>query len=116
MDMDEPSKAANMILLGTGFGLILVSGFGLIQNRMSLGELGTGHIFLIAGITCILLSRLLKYETSRLSKIFPDESEDEMKQRIHGEINEIEKENSVGNAWAELESKVLTREIDQEAE
>ena len=33
--MDEPSKATNRILLGTGFGLILICGFAIIEERMA---------------------------------------------------------------------------------
>ena len=52
--MDEPSKAANRILLGTGFGLILICGFAIIEERMVVTEIGFGHLFLLIGI--ILLS------------------------------------------------------------
>ena len=47
---------------------------------------------------------------------FPNETEEEMKTRIQDELSQTERENKVGNAWAELESKVLTSEIGQEAE
>ena len=96
-NMAEPSKAANRILLGTGFGLILICGFAIIEERMVVTEIGFGHLFLLIGIICLVMSKLLDYEASFLSNIFPNE-------------------NRVGNAWAELESKVLTDEIDLEQE
>jgi len=114
--MDEPSKAANRVLLGTGLGLILVCGFAISEQRMALDELGIGHLFLIGGIAFLVLSRLVKYETSVLVKYFPNETEQNMKARIHDELSRAERENEVGNAWAELESKVLTSEIAQESE
>ena len=114
--MDEPSKAANRVLIGTGLGLILVCGFAIIEQRMVLDELGVGHIFLLAGIVFLILSRLVNYQTSVLGQYFPKETEEAMKTRIHDDLSQAERENKVGNAWAELESKVLTSEIAQEAE
>lgn len=114
--MDEPSKAANRVLLGTGLGLILVCGFAITEQRMVLDEIGFGHVFLLTGIVFLILSRLVNYETSVLAQYFPNETEEEMKTRIQDELSQTERENKVGNAWAELESKVLTSEIGQEAE
>ena len=114
--MDEPSKAANRVLLGTGLGLILVCGFAITEQRMALDKIGFGHVFLLTGIVFLILSRLVNYQTSALAQYFPNETEEEMKTRIHNELSQAERENKVGNAWAELESKVLTSEIGQEAE
>ena len=114
--MDEPSKAANRVLLGTGLGLILVCGFAITEQRMTLDEIGVGHVFLLTGVVFLILSRLVNYETSALAQYFPNETEEEMKTRILDELSQAERENKVGNAWAELESKVLTSEIAQEAE
>ena len=114
--MDEPSKAANRVLLGTGLGLILVCGFAITEQRMTLDEIGVGHVFLLTGVVFLILSRLVNYESSALAQYFPNETEEEMKTRILDELSQAERENKVGNAWAELESKVLTSEIAQEAE
>jgi hypothetical protein len=114
--MDEPSKAANRVLLGTGLGLILVCGFAITERRMALDEIGVGHVFLLTGIVLLILSRLVNYQTSVLAQYFPNETEEEMKTRIQDELSQAERENKVGNAWAELESNVLTSEIAQEAE
>ena len=114
--MDEPSKAANRVLLGTGLGLILVCGFAITEQRMALDEIGVGHVFLLTGIVFLILSRLINYQTSVLAQYFPNETEEAMKTRIQDELSQAERENKVGNAWAELESNVLTSEIAQEAE
>ena len=114
--MDEPSKAANRVLLGTGLGLILVCGFAISEQRMALDELGIGHLFMLGGMAFLVISRLVNYETSVLAKYFPNETEQNMKTRILDELSQAERQNKVGNAWAELESKVLTSEIGQEAE
>ena len=114
--MDEPSKAANRILLGTGFGMILICGFAIIEERMAVDKLGVGHLFLLTGIICLVMSRLLNYDASFLAKIFPNETEAELKQRVGDEVNQITQDNRMGNAWAELESKVLADEIIEEQE
>ena len=70
--MDEPSKAANRVLLGTGLGLILVCGFAISEQRMVLDELGIGHLFLLGGMAFLVISRLVNYETSVLATYFPN--------------------------------------------
>ena len=112
--MDEPSKAAQRILLGTGFGLTLLCGFAIIEGRMRIGELGFGYIFLLSAIICLLSSKMLDYQNSFLSEYFPNETEKDLKLRVDEEINQINHENRVGDAWAKLESKVLATEIGAE--
>ena len=114
--MDEPGKIANRILLSTGFGLLLISGFGIIEGRLRLTELGLGHLFLTTGFVLLITSRLLTYETTRLSKLFPNESETALKSRINKELSEIKQSHNFGSAWAELESRVLASEIGGESE
>ena len=112
--MDEPSKAAYRILLGTGFGLILLCGFAIIEERMSVTEIGVGHIFLGLGIICLATARLLQSHKQLFIGLFPNETESDLKLRVNNEISQLSHENRVGNAWAELESKVLAIEIESE--
>jgi uncharacterized membrane protein len=114
--MDEPAKAASRLLYGTGFGLILACGFGLILGRMDITILGAGHIFLLISLICLVSARLLKQKQNYLKSYFPDENENQMAERIQHEMQEIENDSAVGNAWAELESKVLEKEINSEQE
>ena len=112
--MDEPSKAAHRILSGTGFGLILLCGFAIIEERMSIIEIGLGHIFLTLSVICLAAARLLQSQNPFLEGLFPNETEAELKIRVNEEINQLSHENRVGTAWAELESKVLSIEIESE--
>ncbi|HII45258.1 MAG TPA: hypothetical protein HA327_04385, partial [Candidatus Poseidoniaceae archaeon] len=48
------------------------------------------------------------------SEYFPNETEKDLKLRVDEEINQINHENRVGDAWAKLESKVLATEIGAE--
>jgi hypothetical protein len=58
----------------------------------------------------------LKQNQNYLKSYFPDEDENQLTERIKSEIEEIENDSAVGNAWAELESKVLEKEINSEQE
>ena len=112
--MNDPSKAASRILYATGFGLLLACGFGLLEGRMEITELGIGHIFLILAIISIIIAYSLGQNYNFLKKIYPNENEEEMIERIRNEIHEIETDSAVGNAWAKLESQVLEKELEQE--
>ena len=114
--MDEPAKAASRLLYGTSFGLILACGFGLMQGRMEISVLGFGHIFLLFSLICLVSARLLKQNHNYLKSYFPDEDENQMAERIQKEMQEIENDSAVGNAWAELETQVLEMEINSEQE
>ena len=114
--MDEPSKAASRLFYGTGFGLILVCGFGLIQGRMELENLSIGHVLLFIGLACIACGKLLSQKAGFLASYFPGEDEYDMRDRIETEINEIQNDSIVGDAWAKLESEVLEKEISEEEE
>jgi|TARA_A100001388_G_scaffold177656_1_gene132929 hypothetical protein len=112
--MNDPSKAASRIFYGTGFGLILACGFGLLEGRMEITTLGIGHIFLLLAVISIIVAYSLGREYNFLKSIYPNETENEMVERIKKEINEIEQDSAVGNAWAKLESQVLEKELEQE--
>ena len=52
--MSNPSDAASKLLYGTGFGLFLVAGFGLIEGRMAITEIGTGWLFILLGALSLI--------------------------------------------------------------
>ena len=114
--MDEPNRAASRILAGTGFGLFLVAGFGLIEGRSQWDSFSMGHIFVILGILCAVLSRLILNNNSPLGGIFPNESDEQLRKRVADEINEVNSNLALGSAWAELETKVLEQEFADEQE
>ena len=112
--MNDPSKAASRILYATGFGLILACGFGLLEGRMEITDPGIGHIFLLIAIISIFTAFSLGQKYNFLKNMYPNETEEEMIERIKNEIHEIEQDSAVGNAWAKLESQVLQKELEQE--
>ena len=114
--MDEPNRAASRILAGTGFGLFLVAGFGLIEGRSQWDSFSIAHLFIILGLLCILISKSLFNNNSPLSSIFPNESDEQLRERVSDEVNDINRSQALGSAWAELETKVLEQDFADEQE
>ena len=114
MSMSKPSDSASTLLLGTGIGCFLITGFGLIQERMELQTFSVGWFFPITGIVLLLLSKTLRSGAGPLSKAFPDENDEMLTERVRGEIETTVKDASVGSAWAELEAAVLESELSEE--
>ena len=81
---------------------------------MDITTLGIGHIFLLLAVISIIVAYSLGREYNFLKSIYPNETENEMVERIKKEINEIEQDSAVGIAWAKLESQVLEKELEQE--
>ncbi len=109
--MHAPHRAASNLLGGLGVGLLLATGFALQQDRMSVTEMNIGHLLLISGLLSLLLAALTRKGVGPLSKLFPNESLEELSERIQSEFHEEEKYERVSNAWAELEATVLTSEL-----
>ena len=109
--MHAPHKAASYLLGGLGVGLLLATGFALQQDRMSITKISIGHLLLISGIACLFLAYVTNKGVGPLSSLFPNESLEELSDRIQSEYQEEEKYERVSNAWAELEATVLTSEL-----
>tara|TARA_Y100000768_G_C23421384_1_gene426331 strand:+ start:52 stop:390 length:339 start_codon:yes stop_codon:yes gene_type:complete len=112
--MSKPSDSASTLLLGTGMGCFLITGFGLIQGRLELETVSSGWLFPITGVVLLLLSRTLRSGNGPLSKAFPDENDEMLTERVRMEIETTVKDASVGSAWAELEAAVLESELSEE--
>ncbi len=111
----NPAVSAKRILLGTGLGLILATGFGLVSNQFSMDKIGFEIIFPITGLILIFLSiNIDNGATSLLNSIFPNEDEHEMASRINEELIQFSGAENVGDAWAKLEKTVLVKELEEE--
>ena len=104
-----PAERAKKLLLGTGLCLVFVFAIGLSNDRFTLASLDTGWLFLIFGLAMIGLS----FTSGSFSSRFPDESDEEMTDRVHNDVSETKREASVGDAWASLEQNVLTNELSE---
>lgn len=114
--MHAPHKAASYLFGGLGVGLLLATGFALQQGRMSLAPLNFGHAILGAGLVSLLMSYLILRGKGPLAKMFPNESLEQLSDRLQSEFQEEEKYERVSNAWAELEANVLSSELGESEE
>ena len=112
--MSTPSDSASTLLLGTGLGCFLITGFGLIQGRMELTTFSGGWFFPIIGVLLLFLSRTLRTGSGPLSKAFPNENDEMLSERVRNDLETTFKDASVGSAWAELEAAVLEAELGEE--
>lgn len=103
-----PADRARKILLGTGMCLVFVFAIGLDSGRYTT-QPEIGWIFPLFGAILIGIG----FRRGSLGQQFPDESDDEMTQRVQDDVHQTEKENNVGQAWASLEQHLLKSEIDE---
>jgi hypothetical protein len=102
-----PADRAKKLLLGTGLCMVFVFAIGLSNERFSLNSLDVGWLFLLFGISMIGLSRT----KGSFSSQFPDESDEEMTNRVQDDVTETKREANIGDAWASLEHNVLKNEL-----
>jgi len=112
--MQRPADAASRLLAATGLGLLLATGFGLQQQMLELNKVGVGWVIGISGLILIAISILVAKGDGPLSKAFPLENESDMANRVKEDIEDIEKDSSMGNAWAKLEATVLEQDISEQ--
>ncbi|MGB1660030.1 MAG: hypothetical protein ACPHHS_06005 [Candidatus Poseidoniaceae archaeon] len=103
-----PADRARKILLGTGMCLVFVFAIGLDSGRYS-SQPEIGWIFPVFGLLLIGIG----FRKGSLGQQFPDESDDEMTQRVHVDVHQTEKEKNVGQAWASLEQHLIKSEIEE---
>lgn len=103
-----PADRARKILLGTGMCLVFVFAIGLDSDRYSY-QPDIGWIFPVFGLILIGIG----FRKGSLGQQFPDESDDEMTQRVQEDVHQTEKEKNVGQAWASLEQHLIKSEIDE---
>ena len=110
----NPAKSAHRLLTGTGLGLLLVSGLGLISGNMSVEKPDIGLIIPLVGIILLALSGPTGRGEGPLAGYFPNENKSSMAIRVENELNDSLKEEDVGNAWAKLEHTMLSKELEEE--
>ena len=109
-----PADSAGRLLLGTGLGLLLAGGFGLISGIISIEEPSLGFLIPIAGIIAIVVSIPTRKGEGPLATWFPNEDEAAMSSRVESELGREDKEEIIGNAWAKLEHTMLSKELEEE--
>ena len=109
-----PAKSAHRLLLGTGLGLFLAGGFGLISGVIAIDKPGIGFIVPIFGLMLVALSGPTGRGEGPMAGFFPQENDANMASRIESEINQQIQDAEVGNAWAKLEHSMLSKELEEE--
>ena len=109
-----PARSAQRLLLGTGLGLVLAGGFGLISGLISIEEPGPGFLIPIFGLILLILSGPTGKGEGALAEFFPNEDDSVMAARVESDVSQQIQEAEVGNAWAKLEHSVLSKEIEEE--
>ena len=113
--MDNPAAAAQRLLLGSGLGLLLVSGLSFQRGMLSVDQFSIGWLIPIAAATCIGIGLSMgNGKTGLLSGLFPDEDQDDLVERVQEQVELEEKEANIGGAWAQLEVELLTTEVGED--
>ncbi len=113
--MHPPSVAVERVLYGTGVGLLLGIGFGLQSGRSLGASPPVMEVFLVVAVLCFALGWSLSNGVGPLTRWFSHETEEAMAQRVRSEIEEVHRSEDVTSKWAELEAKVLTQDLGEEA-
>ena len=113
--MHPPSVAVERLLYGTGVGLLLGIGFGLQSGRSFGSTYLALEFFIVLAVSCFVLGWMLGNGAGTLARWFSHESEDAMAKRVRSDIEEVHRTEDVTAKWAEMEAKVLTDDLGEEA-
>jgi NhaP-type Na+/H+ or K+/H+ antiporter len=113
--MHPPSVAVERLLYGTGVGLLLGVGFGLQSGRNFGSPYLALELFIALAVGCFVLGWMLGNGTGPLARWFSHETEDAMAKRVRLDIEEVHRTEDVTAKWAEMEAKVLTEDLGEEA-
>tara|TARA_B100000614_G_scaffold39952_1_gene32720 strand:- start:2216 stop:2554 length:339 start_codon:yes stop_codon:yes gene_type:complete len=109
-----PASSASRILLGTGLGLLLAGGFGLISGVIEVENPSAGFIVPLIGLSLIGISYPTRKGEGPLSNWFPNEDNEAMAVRVESDLSQEKHDADVGNAWAKLEHSMLSKELEEE--
>ena len=109
-----PASSAHRLLLGTGLGLVLASGLGLISGVISIENPSVGFVIPVLGVVLLGLAGPTGRGEGPLSGMFPHEDSNTMASRVEAELMQASNDTEVGNAWANLEHTMLSKELEEE--
>ncbi len=109
-----PAESAHRLLLGTGLGLVLASGLGLISGVLSIENPSIGFVIPVLGIVLLGLAGPTSRGEGPLKALFPNEDRSNMAARVEAELMQNKSDAEVGNAWAKLEHTMLSKELEEE--
>ena len=109
-----PASSARRLLFGTGLGLFLAGGFGLISGVIAIETPSLGFLVPLIGLILIGLSYPTGSGEGPLAKWFPNENNEAMAVRVESDLSQEMQDADVGNAWAKLEHSMLSKELEEE--
>ena len=113
--MDSPAASAQRLLIGSGLGLLLVSGLALQRGMLDFSTFSLGWLVPTASVICISIGLGIgKGDIGLFTRLFPNEDEEQLLNRVQSEMDDKVKEGHVGGAWAKLEANLLSQEIGEE--
>lgn len=123
--MDTPAAAARRILLGTGIGLLVISGLLFINNMLPPSSCGVeevecidtgpvGWVIPASAVICLIIGALISARPDALSSLFPTMDINEMNEEIQHEYESEQDTSQLGGAWASLEENLLSNKLEEE--
>ncbi len=109
-----PADSARRLLLGTGLGLVLAGGFGLLSDVISIEEPSIGFVIPLIGLMLLALAGPTGKGEGPLGKWFPNEDAVAMAERVENDLIQESHDADVGDAWAKLEHSMLSKELEEE--
>lgn len=88
------------------WAMALQSGRASLEDSLPIALLGA--VLLLAGLA-------LGQRSAALLRLFPEEGETEMEQRLRQEVSDLEKDERSSRAWAMLEADALRSALDEES-
>jgi len=113
--MHPPAIGVSRLLYGTGFGLLLGVGLGLQAGRSVTSQPPVLILLAAGAVLSIVLGWMLANGSGPLAALFSHETDEAMAARVQYEIDDVQRSEDVNSKWAELEAKVLTHDLGEEA-
>ncbi|MEL0100506.1 MAG: hypothetical protein VW862_02230 [Euryarchaeota archaeon] len=110
----NPAASAQRLMLGTGLGLLLATGFGYISGVTNLNSVGFDLLIPFLGLLLIFCSFLVKQENGVFSSLFPNQDNSQLSAEVENELTQSRKDDELGDAWAKLEHSMLSKELEEE--
>ena len=113
--MDSPARTAFRLLIATGFGLLLATAFAIDSGELNTSPSATWIIPLMM-ITAFFCAIAIAGGVAPFDTYFPLETGAQMRERLEKEHESDLNDAEVSDAWAKLESEVLSEMIGESEE
>jgi hypothetical protein len=112
--MHPPATAVSRLLYGTGAGLFFGAGLAFQSGHTVQDQPPFLIVVLALGGLALAAAWSLANGVGPLAQRFSHETDEEMAKRIQHEVDDLQRAEDVNAKWAELEAKVLTKDLGEE--